>query len=324
MKINKIGFGFLMSLMMVFTACVDFVDPNIPYKTFDTALYLRTLERSTDLNFFSLGNARVRLVLEAVDAEGGETLQSVEIRVRHRRLITGVGFQYIPTGTSNTVQDVLVKTLTKADFQKATENPNHPTQTYLRTTVEVTATEMIAALGLTPAQIEGGDAFEVRLRATDRFGRVFTDTNRSADVAGGFFYASPFFYAASVVCPSDLVGTYRFRHDGATGPLGSCPPSFEGTTTWTRVSPTSYRVSDGTFGYWACIGDTWGTGNVVVADACGRLTMSGADKYGDLYSMEVISSSTTELVFRWVNTYGESGTVTMFANEGKPFPAGLR
>jgi len=87
------------------------VEPRIPYSTFDTAAYLRTITRtSTSFNFFNLANSKFDIVIEAVDAEDGATVETVEVRVRHRRLIPGVGLKYTPQA------DVLIKTLQKSDF----------------------------------------------------------------------------------------------------------------------------------------------------------------------------------------------------------------
>jgi len=315
--------GAILSLMMVLVSCTDFVEPNIPYKDFNTGAYLRTISRtSTSFNFFDLANSRFALTLEAVDAENGATVETVEIRVRHRRIIPGVGLQFIPTQTSvipGEWTDILVKTLTKADFAPNTDSR------FLRASFEISANETMQALGLTAANIEGGDTFEFRLVLNDRFGRVFTNNNRSADVESGLFYASPFQYNVGVVCPSELGGTYRTTIVQATGPFGSCPANIPGEITFTRrADGVSYNVSDGTFGYWTCVGDDWGTGAVVMNDACGALSLSGTDKYGDGYSMTIISSSSTQFTLEWVNTYNEGGTVIVFANEGRPFPAGLR
>jgi hypothetical protein len=327
MKINKIGFGFLLSLMWVFSACVDFVEPNIPYKTFNTGLYLRTISGGTgqSFNFFNLSSGKFSVEVEAVDGEEGETLETVEFFVRHRRLIPGVGFTFKPTGTTSQVNQVAIGTLTKDKFVKATENPNHPTTRYLRGKYEITLSAILNALSMSIGDVGAGDAFEIRLKAKDKFGRVFDDTNRSADVQGGFFYRSPFRYDVPVVCPSDLAGKYRSVNVGATGPDGSCSGPVETEITLTRVgTTTSYTISDASFGYWSCIGDTWGNGNVRLNDSCGNLSLSGLDKYSLSYSMVFKSVSPQELVFVWKNAYGESGTVTLYSNPGKPWPDNLK
>jgi hypothetical protein len=326
MNIKKIGFGLLMSLLVVFTACVDFIEPNVPYATFNTGLYLRTISGGTGQSWsiFDLQASNFNMELEAVDAEEGETLETVEIFVRHRRLIAGVGFEYIPAGTSTQVNQVQIGTLTKADFQKATENPNHPTTLYRRAGFSISTADVLAALGVTFADIEGGDAFEFRLRATDRFGRVFSDTNRSPDVQGGFFYRSPFRYDVPVVCPSDLGGTYTYESTAMSSAFGSCPGTITGEVSLTPVSgTTAYIVSDATFGFWDCYGDAFNGGEVRLADSCGRLSFSGTDKYGDQYTFNFVSNDGQELRFTWVNSSNETGTVTLFAND-TPWPSGLK
>lgn len=308
MKMLKYSFGLLATALIFLSSCRDFVEPNVPYSEFDNGAYLRTIARtSTTFNFFNLAGSKFALTLEAVDKEDGATVQTVEIRVRHRRLIPGVGLRYTPTA------DVVVKTLQASDFK-----PNDQSR-FLRTSFEITAAETFAAVGLTAAQIQGGDVFEYRLVLNDKFGRVFSTNNVTTNVAGAPFYASPFQYNVSVVCPSDLAGTYAFDALETF-----CSKTFSGSTTWTAVASVAgaYTVSDGTFGAWnACYPDTWGSGNVRINDACGTLTMTGTDKYGDSYSMKVKSVNATTLTFEWVNTYGEFGTVAVKSNAGKPWPA---
>lgn len=308
MKILKYSFGLLATALIFLSSCRDSVEPNVPYSSFDNGAYLRTIaSTSTTFNFFDLAASKFALTLEAVDKEDGATVETVEIRVRHRRLIPGVGLKYTPAS------DVLVKTLQASDFA-----PNDQSR-FLRTAFEVSAAEAIAAVGLTNADIAGGDVFEFRLVLNDKFGRVFSTNNVTTNVAGAPFYASPFQYNVNVVCPSDLAGTYAFDALETF-----CGETFSGSTTWTKVASVAgaYTVSDGTFGAWqACYPDSWGSGNVRINDACGTLTMTGTDKYGDSYSMTVLSSNATTLTFEWVNTYGEFGTVAVKSNSGKPWPA---
>lgn len=314
MKIFKYTFGLLLGALLFLSSCRDFVEPSIPYTDFDTAAYLRTIERtSTTFNFFNLAGSNFALTLEAVDAEDGATLETVEIRVRHRRLIPGVGLEYSPALEN---EDVLIRTLQASDFA------SNPDSRFLRNSFSITAEEAISAVGLTPADIEGGDAFEFRLVLNDRFGRSFSNDNADANVTGSPFYSSPFFYNVAVVCPSDLGGSYEFTATNMDSIYGTCDGTISGTTTWNAVasSPGAYTITDGTFGFWDCYGDSWGNGAVRINDACGTLTMTGADKYGASYSMTVLSSSAEELVFTWLNSDGETGEVTMLAQPGKPLP----
>lgn len=314
-------------MVMLITACTDFVEPRIPYKDFDTGLYLRTTARTnTSFNFFDLANSRFTITVEAVDEQLGNTLESVEVRVRRRRLITGVGLEYVPAaGAGGAVNDVLVGNLSKSDFAPI------PDSRFPRATINVNAPEVFTRLGITAAQVQGGDVFEFRLTVRDNKGRVFNDVNAAADLKGGLFYDSPFLYNVSVVCPSNLGGTFAFRTinitAGAGGNAAACGGAATGNVTLTPVANTVgvYSLSDASFGVFACAwGDTPPGGTVRFNDSCGRLTMSGADKYGDTYSMTFVSNDGTNLVFNWANSYGDGGLTTLTAPTGFTWPATLR
>ena len=310
----RYSFGLMATALIFLSSCRDFVEPRIPYATFDTGAYLRTIARtSTTFNFFDLANSKFALTLEAVDIEDGKTVQTVEIRVRHRRLIPGVGLKYTPTS------DALVKTLQASDFA-----PNADSR-FLRTSFQITATEAFAAVGLSAAEIKGGDVFEFRLVLNDKFGRRFSSDNVTTNVGGAPFYASPFQYPVSVVCPSDLAGTYDFTASEQKSAYGTCAGgTFTGKTTWTKVgTSTRYLVSDGTFGLYGCQGDVY-KGDVGVSDACGVLSMSGVDGYGSPYSMKFISVTPELLTFSVTNGYDDFMVVKVKSNAGKPWPATLR
>ena len=260
-----------------------------------------------------MANSKFALTLEAVDIEDGKTVQTVEIRVRHRRLIPGVGLKYTPTS------DALVKTLQASDFAPNTDSR------FLRTSFQITATEAFAAVGLSAAEIKGGDVFEFRLVLNDKFGRRFSSDNVTTNVGGAPFYASPFQYPVSVICPSDLAGTYDFTASEQASGYGTCAGgTFTGKTTWTKVgTSTRYLVSDGTFGLYGCQNDVY-KGDVGVSDACGVLSMSGVDGYGSPYSMKFISVTPELLTFSVTNGYDDFMVVKVKSNAGKPWPATLR
>jgi hypothetical protein len=314
MKMLRYSFGLLATMLIFLSSCRDFVEPAVPYKDFDTGAYLRTIARtSTTFNFFDLASSKFALTLEAVDKDNGNTIQSVEIRVRHRRLISGVGLKYTPAN------DVLIKTLQPADFK-----PNNDSR-FLRSTFELTAAETIAAVGLTAAGIQGGDVFEFRMLLKDKSGRVFSSDNVTTNVAGAPFYDSPFQYPVSVVCPSDLAGTYDFTATDQKSDYGTCAgATFTGKTTWTKVGTSArYLISDGTFGLYGCQNDVY-KGDVGISDACGVLSMSGVDQYGSPYSMKFISRTPELLTFSVTNGYGDFMIVKVKSNPGKPWPTTLK
>jgi hypothetical protein len=322
-KIYKISLVLVVQMILV-SSCRDFVDPNIPYSDFDNGSYLRTISAAsassvaptTNFNFFALNDAKFEATFEVVDNQLGGTVDNVTFSVQHLRI--GATGQILTPA-----QPRLVKTLAASDFTSNSESK------FPRSTVTITAAEAAAAVGLTFDQLDGGDFFQFSAELTTKEGRVFNADNASADVRGGFFYSSPFFYRLPVVCPSELARTYAFSTTniaaGAGGNAGACGPTKTGSVTLTSVSTGAYSISDASFGVFDCAwADTPPGGAVRFRDACGRLSMTGADKYGDSYSMTFISNSGTALVFDWVNTYGDSGRTTLTAPSGFTFPNNLK
>ena len=87
MKTLKYSFGLLAMAVIFLSSCRDFVEPNVPYKDFDTGAYLRTISRtSTTFNFFDLANSKFALTLEAVDKEDGKTVLRQEAQFAPRGL----------------------------------------------------------------------------------------------------------------------------------------------------------------------------------------------------------------------------------------------
>lgn len=186
MKLLNYSFGFLAVVVVLFSSCRDFVEPNIPYSEFDTGVYLRTIEQTSDtFDITNLANAKTELTLEAVDIEDGRTVESVDVMVQHRRL-AGEVLTYTP------LTDAMLKTIPASDFTTNSESR------FLRVTFELTAAEAIAAVGFEPKDIKKGDVFEFRLALHDTKGRIFDSKNATTNIEGAVFYSSPFQYFITV------------------------------------------------------------------------------------------------------------------------------
>jgi hypothetical protein len=308
MKQIKILASLLLLLSMV--ACTDFVDPAIPYSTFETGTYLRTLEQPASFNFFQIADARFKLMVEAVDAENGATVQEVEVFVRRRR-----GATLTPEAKVTTVP---VSAFQKHSIILTDVHPKSGSP-YPAATIELTVLQALQALNLTAADINGGDFLEFRLSLTTKSGRVFTNSNLSPDIQGGLYYRSPFFYRVPFVCPSSLEGTFNYVQTEMF-----CDGQIEGTVTWTKITDNTYRSSDFSFGSWIhCYGASGGTpaGSLAISDACNVISVTGADQYGDRYTYAIENIQGTSLTIKWSNTYGELGTVVLTRQDGKSWPA---
>jgi hypothetical protein len=129
-----------------------------------------------------------------------------------------------------------------------------------------------------------------------------------------------------VACPSDLGGTYSYSMTnilyGAGASVCSSPQTGNGTLT--EGANGEYTSTDFTFGQFACAyGDTPPAGTLKLKDLCDKLSFTGQDKYGDTYTINVISVTATVLTFDWVNTYGDGGRVALTRTDAKTWPLTL-
>lgn len=310
---NKIKILFSFGLLIAVTSCRDFVEPAIPYNGFQRGTYLRTISSTGSINFFALTSAQYSLTVESVDENDGSSVESVDVFVARRR--------------ANTVTpEQLITTIPKSAFALTPESK------YIRATVTIAITDALTALGLTTANINGGDFFEFRLALTDNEGLVFTNTNVSGDVAGGDYYRSPFFYRVPVVCPSDLAGTYSYvttliecdNCPGSVPGAAACSPSVSGTGSLGATTTSGrYTVSDATFGQYACAwSDNPATG-VLFVDACNKVSTAGSDQYGLVYTFTIVANTGTALTIDWENDYGDRGRSVLTRTDSKTWPAGL-
>ncbi len=318
----KYLFGLVLALTL--NACTDWVDPAIPYNEFDTGLYLRTLDRpAANFNFFNLDAAVFQVTIEAVDIEDGRTLREVEVFVSRRR-------------GPNVTPEVRLGTIPASAFQphSFTLPQVHPASgsKFPAATIRYTLEESLTAMGMTKADINGGDFIEYRLSATDTQGRVFTNTNLSPDIVGGLYYRSPFFYRYPIVCPSELVGTYDLSTTGWCGETYTGKVRFvAGTTTGTyivQVDLDGTFADDFSFGFYrACYGaDTAPPGSAFglrLTDACGQIGFNTAvsSPWQDPFFVDDVQVNGSELVLSIRSGFDpEAGVATITRTDGSNWP----
>lgn len=150
--------------------------------------YIRTVTPLT--NVFSLSKAnmtgtKMEIVAEAVTPEFGALFSSYDLVVRF--------VDATPDNGNNSKPDAALRSIPASAFSK------DPVTNYPRLTITITGKQAQDALALTDAQISSGDRFEVRgtMRLTN--GRSFNANNTGANITGGAFYSSPFFYRLNIL-----------------------------------------------------------------------------------------------------------------------------
>ncbi len=327
---KKIRFLYiLLAGIFIIPSCTDDekLNQNFPLNGLTNGAFVRTLLPviSNSANFFDLENAKYEVNIEVND--GGVQFTDLEVFVRYVDNLTEEG--------ENSTNEALLRTYVPGDF---TTNPDSGLP---RRNLTVTVPEMIDALSLDMEDLEGGNSFTIRLVLNLSDGRSFTNTNTGVDLrAVGGAFASPFFYTLPLVCPSELAaeidedddeknGTdFEYVNNITASPFG---PACSGTQVAGTVNIGAvpgetgvYLVSDASFGLFGCINDSWGNGEVFLLDACGILSFDGSDKYGGTYNLTFVSNNGTDLVFDWINSFGEGGTVTLTGPEADWWPPDLK
>ncbi len=291
-----------MVAMFVVSSCTDFVEPAIPYNGFETGTYLKTIKMPAAINFFDLDNSPFNILLECHAADKINNVKNVDVYVNHRR------------GPAVS-KEVLLGNIDGAAFTTTADSK------WPRASVNFPMATILSKLSFSKANLKGGDFIEYRLVLTTLDGKTFSNSNMSATLTEEY-YKSPFFYRVAVVCPSSLAGTYDFvTKDIAVGDGGNaenCGSEYVGKVTLTASSTAGqYEISDSSFGLFACAyKDSPPAGAVRFTDACNKIGMQGADRFGDTYSLTFVSVTDTELTFKWKNTWGDGGTTTLKRSSG--------
>ena len=177
-------------------------------------------------------------------------------------------------------------------------------------------------ISILPDNINPGEVWTLDIKLTS------ADLTLASDKASTF--------KIQVSCPSTLAGTFEASSTG-TGGVWNCTDTWTGTVEWELVGNNDYNVysSDANNprsldysmgGYWACYGDGATlpsddtAGDLLINDICGKLSYTGASRWGEIYSFNNITANGTSAIFDWTNDYGESAVTTLVRTDGKDWP----
>lgn len=307
-KMKKI-YAFV-AIILLTTACTNFVDPIVPFTNVESGTYLKTITTTPAINFYDIDNSPFSLLLECHAAGKVNNVKTVDIMVNHRR-------------GSTVTKETLLGTIEGSSFTVT------PDSEWPRASVKYTMDQVLTKIGFSKTNIRPADILEYKLVLTTLDGKTFSTNNMSGNLSDTY-YASPFFYRASVVCPTSLEGTYDYTTTDITGSVAdganpaACGTGVSGKVTIAKTTVAGeYSVSDGTFGQYGCAwNDNPATGSIRFTDACGKIGMKGQDSYGLTYGLTYIKHTNTELTFKWFNDFGDSGITTLKRSSGT-WPASL-
>jgi hypothetical protein len=158
-------------------------------------------------NEIPIGNdeSNFAVEVEIQDQENGELVSSVEVYLGFRDNTVEEGETDLDT------EEVLVSTVEPSSFE--TGPFGLPRFSY-----QITLPEMIAALPITNADVNGSDQFTIRFELVLIDGRRYSFADNTGTLTGSFF-SSPFLYTAVVVCPpkAPTAGTWTVEMQDAFG-----------------------------------------------------------------------------------------------------------
>ena len=190
--------------------------------------------------------------------------------------------------------------------------------TSLPTNLTFDAETVAKAAGVNLEDLKGRLDFNAEVTRED--GTVFTFGDFTGDLNNpGQRQAMQF--SVSLVCPSDLAGTFDYVQTNMVANGATCgQSSISGTVTWTETAPGLYATDDASFGQFGdCYGDTPAAG-LSINDSCDLISVAGSDQYGDGYTYKVISVEGSSLTLEWTNTFKDGGTVVLTRQDGKDWP----
>ncbi len=212
MKINYKLFTALAFSSLLITSCDEgnAVVDDITSNTLRGAI-LRTVNVTSNELPIGVAEGFFGVELEIQDSENGNLVETVDVYANFRDNTPD-------NGKGATTTDVLVGTVPKSTFTIGEFG-------LPRFGYEITLPELLSGTGVAESEIDGGDEFRVRFELVLSDGRKYSFAQNSGTLTGSFF-ASPFLYTATIVCPPspptsgdwiiDMVDAYGDSWNGAS------------------------------------------------------------------------------------------------------------
>ncbi len=205
MKINYKYFSVLALASLLFSSCDEgtAVVDDITDNTLRGAI-LRTVNVTSNELPIGVAEGFFGVELEVQDVENGNLVETVDVFASFRDNTPD-------NGKGASTSDILVGTVPKSTFTVGEFG-------FPRFGYEITLPELLSATGVAESEIDGGDEFRVRFELVLSDGRKYSFAQNSGTLTGSFF-ASPFLYTATIVCPPTppTAGTWIFSTTDAYG-----------------------------------------------------------------------------------------------------------
>ncbi len=302
-------------LLVVMATVISCGDPELPfeiYQTMKTGGYARQIGSSITgkFDYFDITNSKVSFMVEYWDANQGKDVASYAISVEYIDKVKRGGVNRSKPKTAMT-------TIASSAFTANSDG-------YLSSTIELGFSATMALLGQVQADIDGGSDYRYHFVITMNDGTTYDAATTDSNLESSAPFSALFKYDVSVICPSDLAGTF------SSAGVGWCGSVTSGNFAWVKSGGDNlYAVDGGDFSYGAylaCYGGWTGKpmGTLKNKDACNVLSPVGSSQWGEVYTFNEVKRQTNlkVLYLDWVNDYGEAGTVDLTRSD-KDWPLGI-
>jgi len=186
MKINSKVFAALALTSLMFYSCDegDAVVDDITANT-ERGAILRTLQINSDELPIGVDTGEFAVDLEVQSQEDGTLVDAVDVYVSF--------LDADPSNGPGDVAESLYTSIPSSEFGAG--DRGLPTISFA-----ATLGELLTATGISADEIDGSDQFRIRFEIVMNDGRTFSFAQNSGTLTGSYF-ASPFLYSATVVCP---------------------------------------------------------------------------------------------------------------------------
>ena len=292
-----------LSLFVTVTSVVSCGDPELPFEVYDTMKtggYARLMSQTGEFNFFDQANSKVTLEVEYYDKNKGKDIASYAISV-----------EYMDTKTKG-AKNVAKKAMATIDASAFTTNSDG----YLSSTIEIGFAATMTLLGQGAADIDGGSKYRYHMVLTMKDGTTYDAATTDSNLESSSPFSALFQKDISIVCPSDLAGTFSSTGQAKAG--ANWPGAGQATSgnfEWTATPEGNlYPVKGGDFSYGAykAVGySSVPAGTLKNQDACGVLSSVGSSQWGEVYAFAAVTRQADKKVMYidWSNDYGEAGEV---------------
>ena len=286
----------LISTVVFFGASCELERAFPEFKDIEKGAFPRLVGNVTGaINFFNPASA-ITFEVEFYDEEQGATVDSYEWRASY----------------ANTNNFRTIKKIERSQF--VTMPSGLP-----GAKVTISFQEILAGLGLTRDQVEGGSFFRLEGTITTNRGQVFTSANADpATLVPEPAFRAFFQYRANIICPSALEGTYIATATGQSTD-GCCPDLTTVTKEVTLTKGASagvYTMSDFSAGLYFTWYEVYGiTANFNLArsitDACGVISGSFGEPFGTVVTVTGKVNDDGSIDMSWVNGYDDTATIKL-------------